>query len=65
MSAFMEQRVEAAVSAYFKAFDLLPLAPFGVDPAKLAEVLEAAVAAGQPVPPDFDFWGDLPPSACA
>ncbi len=62
----MSDRLKTARSAYLARFpDAALPEPFEVNDEALARVLERAVADGQPVPPDFDWWADLPPDAVA
>lgn len=62
----MTKRLDDAVDAYLAAFpDATLYQPFGVSDETLAQVYEAAVARGAPIPEDFDFWGGLPPDAVA
>jgi hypothetical protein len=58
-------RIETAQAAYVKAFREPPPEPYGISGAYIAEVLEAAVASGAPVPESFDWWAHLPPNATA
>jgi hypothetical protein len=60
-----QERLSAAISAYFDAFRVVPLEPFGNNDRRRAEVLEQAVADGTPVPCEFDWWAYLPPDAVA
>jgi hypothetical protein len=60
-----QERLSAAISAYFDAFHVVPLEPFGINARRRAEVLEQAVADGTPVPCEFDWWAHLPPGAVA
>lgn len=53
------------VHRYIRTFDRAPPLPFGVSDQRQAEVLEAALREGRPVPADFDWWADLPPDAVA
>lgn len=52
-----------AREAYFKAFGNGGPYPFGVSDRDLATALNAAVAAGKPIPADFDWYTDVPPGA--
>lgn len=61
----MTNRLEAATVAYFHAFKVLPPQPFAISDDRLAEVLEEAVHAGEPIPENFDWWSHLPPEALA
>ncbi len=61
----MTPRSRAAVIAYFEAFCAMPPHPYGINEERINEVLEAAVAAGEPIPDNFDWWSDLPPDANA
>jgi hypothetical protein len=56
-------RLETAQAAYVKAFREPPPEPFGMNDERIAEVLEAAVAGGAPVPDSFDWWAHQPPNA--
>ncbi len=61
----MTTRIEAAILAYSTAFKVFSPNPFGINDDALAEALENAVAAGKPIPEDFDWWSELPPDAVA
>ncbi len=61
----MTTRIDAAIIAYVRAFKMLPPQPCAVSGERIAEVLEEAVDAGEPVPEDFDWWSHLPPDAVA
>jgi len=56
-------RLEAAYAAYFQKFYLSPPEPMGVSDDVLAHHLERAVAKDKPIPNDFDWYFNLPPSA--
>lgn len=57
-------QVVAAREAYFKAFgNGGGPRPFGVSDADMATALNAAVAAGKPIPADFNWYTDVPPGA--
>lgn len=58
-------RLQIAQNAYAAAFRAMPPEPWGIDDDRLAEVIEQAVALGQPIDPDFDWWDYLPPDADA
>ncbi len=58
-------RLETAQAAYVKAFGLPPPEPWGVNRDRIADVLERAVADGDPVPESFDWWAGFPPDAVA
>jgi hypothetical protein len=49
--------------AYLEAFGNEGPYPFGVSDADLAAALNAAVAAGRPIPADFNWYTDLPKGA--
>lgn len=53
----------AARQAYLIRFGNVGPEPFGVDGDKIAAELERAVASGQPIPDDFDWYRDLPDGA--
>lgn len=58
-------RLETAQAAYIRAFGELPPQPWGISDDVLADVIERAIVDGAPVPPDFDWWADMPPDAVA
>lgn len=60
-----QNRLYDAVDAYVRAFGVPSPEPFGIDDDALADELEKAVAGGQPIGPDFDWWARLPPDADA
>lgn len=60
------ERWVRAVEAYQSRFGVnMGIPPFGVSEDAFAEVLEEAVAKGQPVPDDFDWYWWMPPDAMA
>ncbi len=61
----MNVRLRTAIIAYSTAFKVFSPHPFGINDDALAEALENAVAAGKPIPEDFDWWSELPPDALA
>lgn len=60
----MDAEIKAR-EAYFEAFGNEGPYPFGVSDADLAAALNAAVAAGKPIPADFDWYADVPKDAVA
>ena len=54
-----------AREAYFKALGNEGPHPFGVRDANMAVALNAAAAAGQPIPADFDWYADVPLKGCS
>jgi hypothetical protein len=58
-------RIETAIEAYNRTFKQAPPLPFGVHEDNLADALEQALAKGEPIPDDFDWYADLPPDAVA
>ena len=61
----ISKRLSKAANAYGEAFNKPSPEPYGWDDDRLAEVLEEAVAAGKPIPDDFDFHAGIPPEANA
>jgi hypothetical protein len=58
-------RLEQAEEAYFDAFKVPPPAPVGPSDEAIADALEGAVAKGEPLPDDFDWWGYVPAGGAA
>lgn len=62
----MTERLEKAVEAYVIMFPGAPLhQPWGISDDVLAQAYEKAVASGQPIPDDGNWWAGLPPDAVA
>lgn len=58
-----ENKLLEARQAHHDAFGNEGPYPFGVSDADLAAALNAAVAAGQPIPADFNWYADVPKDA--
>ena len=50
---------------YFDAFGVYMPQPFGISRPAVEEVVRAAIAKGEPIPAEYDWWADLPPDAVA
>lgn len=48
---------------YISKFLESPPQPYGIDEETLENVMREAIEKGEPIPPDFDFWADLPDDA--
>lgn len=58
----MDSLIEAA-ELYEERFKVNPPLPVNVDDQRLEEEIRKAVRKGEPIPDDFDWWGDLPEGA--
>lgn len=58
----MDSLIEAA-DLYLERFGVNPPLPVNVNYGKLEEEIRRAVRQGEPIPDDFDWWGDLPEGA--
>jgi hypothetical protein len=61
--AGLDDETWAASEAYFEKFGVRPSIPVGVGEDEMRRVWLEAVASGEPVPEDYDWWDSLPPGA--
>lgn len=61
----MARPLPAVLEDYVELFQAEPPTPFGINDDRLAEVMDAAIRKGEPIPDDFDWWGALPSNADA